>query len=152
MTDEMKVVEAVSEKKTGATMGMLASCTEGGVFARLGAADIKASTSLLLARFMRDVKTHMKDREEQRLALGKKYGELAVDADNPETYTVVPTSQGGDKANWDAFRAELVDLDELVVDLSSHSFKIRDFRTADKEANIPSVVLQALMEFGVLKE
>jgi len=151
---DLKVVEKDETKKDRdkVTLGKLAMFNETGVLGKLGATDLKASSALLVAKFMRVCQQHLQDREDQRKKLRQKYGEKDPNSDQADSWVVIPTSQGGDSEKWVAYRTEVIDLDEVALDFAGHEFKIRDLRKADKEADIPPVVIQMLMDLKVFKE
>jgi hypothetical protein len=151
---ELKVVEKDETKKDHdkVTLGKLAMYAETGVLSRLGAAELKASSSLLVAKFMRTCQQQLQDREDQRKKLRQKYGEKDPTSDQADSWVVISISQGGDPEKWVGYRTEVIDLDEVVADLTGHEFRIRDLRLADKEANVPGVVIQMLMDLKVFKE
>lgn len=134
------------------TLGKLAMFAETGVLGKLASIDVKASSSLLVAKFLRTCQQHLQDREDQRKKLRKRYGEQDKNADMPDAWNVLSTSQGGDPEKWAAYRTEVIELDEVVIDLAGHEFKLRDLRRSDKEADIPGVVIQMLLDLKVFKE
>jgi len=149
---EMKVIGKKDREPDGPTLGKLSGYAQAGVFARFGNIDFKARTSLMVAKFLRCVQEEMKDLDDQRKKLGEKYGEKETDEAGNEAYSVKSPEGGGDQEKWDAFKEEMEDLSKHPVDLSAHSFKIHDFKTGGRESDIPSVVLQMLLDFDLLKE
>jgi len=151
---ELKVVEKDETKKDHdkVTLGKLAMYAETGALGRLGAAELKASSSLLVAKFMRTCQQQLQDREDQRKKLRQKYGEKDPNSDQADSWAVIPISQGGDPEKWVGYRTEVIDLDEVVIDFAGHEFKLRDLRKADKEADVPGVVIQMLVDLKVFKE
>ena len=152
---ELKIVEKEDEPKKDhdkVTLGKLAMFAETGALGRLSATDLKASSSLLVAKFMRTCQQQLQDRDDQRKKLRQKYGEKDTNSDQAEAWIVLPPSQGGDSEKWVGYRTEVIELDEMVIDLAPHMFKLRDLKRSDKEADIPGVVIQMLMELKVFQE